>query len=126
MPNRMHTSKSLNNVGSVSNLSIDGGRQEPTSLSELLKAPIKDLNVHNEDNSFFHDFEDNLNSGELQLAKILNLEQKEEDWIRGSTENKDLNLEYNQYEHGNFRMKRDSSREKLKHSIFEISKLTNN
>lgn len=51
---------------------------------------------------------------------------QDDEWLKLGYVNKDLNLEYNQYQHGNFKMKRDNSREHLKHNIFEITKLTNN
>lgn len=37
----------------------------------------------------------------------------DDEWLKLGYVNKDLNLEYNQYEHGNFKMKRDTSRDIL-------------
>lgn len=55
-----------------------------------------DTDVFEEDAQFFSEFTENIDSRELQLFSIINLEKKEDEWIKGSTENKDLNVEYNQ------------------------------
>lgn len=76
---------------------------------------MKDIDLYESDLKFFEEIN--------QKMDIFPEENYKNDHF---SDIKDLNEEYNQYEHGNFTLKRDNTKEKLKRNIFEISKLANN
>lgn len=91
---RLNTNRSLQNIHSVSNLSVDGYQSQiGFKENDLKSANMKDHSLFEEDLEFMNDFISNVDNRELQLQKINDLERKEEEWIKVGVDNKDLNIE---------------------------------
>jgi len=89
---RLNTTKSLNNGGTASNASLDGGLTQVNFLECEFK-DLKDSALYEEDLDFMQAFVGNVEQRKLQLERIENLEAKEAAWLQVGQLNKDLNVE---------------------------------